>query len=285
VITNVNRSTFYNGSLEEFSSIALSDGKVVDVYSDTSFETSSNTKAIDGKGRTMLPGLVDAHAHVMGLGCKQMNADVTGKESVEATLQMVESYAAQYPAIEWMEGRKWDQTDRDIGRFPTAEEVEGAVKERPVWLMRVDGHAGWANSKAMELAGITAETEDPEGGKIIRDEEGKPTGVFIDGATDLISSKISDPSNKEQMMAFRKALQQMRSHGLTGVHDAGIGAAYWQLYKHFADNDSLTTRIYAMIKGTGTTFDSLAQKGPVKSYDHDMLALRSVKLWADGALG
>src|SRR5699024_2947670 len=170
-------------------------------------------------------------------------------------------------------------------RFPTAEELDGAVKERPVWLMRVDGHAGWANSKAMELAGITAETEDPEGGKIIRDEEGNPTGVFIDGATDLISSKISDPSKKEQMMAFRKALQQMRSHGLTGVHDAGIGAAYWQLYKHFADNDSLTTRIYAMIKGTGTTFDSLAQKGPVKSYDHDMLALRSVKLWADGALG
>src|SRR5699024_10513227 len=141
------------------------------------------------------------------------------------------------------------------------------------------------NSKAMELAGITADTEDPEGGKIIRDEAGNPTGVFVDEAMSLVASQVPDPSKEERTIAFSKALRQMRSHGLTGVHDAGISVKDWKLYKHFADADSLTTRIYAMIGGTGTAFDSLSREGPVDSYKNDMLALRSVKLYADGALG
>lgn len=284
VIKNVKGYTFYNNDLKEFSALAFKNGKVIDVYSDTTFEN-AELKVIDGKGKVMLSGLIDAHGHVMGLGFQQMNVDLSGTQSLNAALQRVEEYASDYPDLNWIQGRGWNHTHWEIGRFPTAEELDRVESERPVWLSRVDGHAAWANSKAMEIAGITAETEDPEGGKIIRDETGEPTGVFIDGAMSLVEAEIPESTDEERKIALEKALQQMRSHGLTGVHDAGVSIDTWKLYKKFADQEKLTTRIYAMISGAGATFDSLSQKGPVESYADDMLALRSVKLYADGALG
>lgn len=285
VIQNVKGYTFYEGELRRFSALAFRDGKVIDVYSDTTFKSDGNTKVIDGESKVMLPGLTDAHGHVMGLGFQQMNVNLTGTQSLDEAQQRVKDYAAKYPDLKWIEGRGWNHTHWDIGRFPTAEELDEVVSDRPVWLSRVDGHAGWANSKAMEIAGITAETKAPEGGKIIRNENGEPTGVFVDGAMSLIEAKLPDPTAKEQKMAFQKALQQMRSHGLTSVHNAGIGVDTWQMYKKFANNGKLTTRIYAMIGGAGATFDSLSQNGPIESYKNDMLSLQSVKLYADGALG
>jgi predicted amidohydrolase YtcJ len=285
VIQNVKGYTFYDSDLKEFSAIAFQDGKVIDVYSDTTFESSTDAKVIDGEGKVMLPGLTDAHGHVMGLGFQEMNANLTGTQSLEAALKRVEEYASNYTDLNWIQGRGWNHTHWDIDRFPTAGELDEVVSDRPVWLSRVDGHAGWANSEAMEMAGVTAETEDPEGGKIIRDEKGQPTGVFVDGAMSLIEEQIPDPTKEEQKIAFQKALQQMRSQGLTSVHDAGVGVESWNLYKQFADQDSLTTRIYGMISGAETTFDSLSQDGPVESYKNDLLALQSVKLYADGALG
>jgi len=285
VIQNVNGYTFYDGELKEFSAIAFEDGKVIDVYSDTTFEGGTDSEIIDGEGKVMLPGLIDAHGHVMGLGFQQINADLSGTKSLDEALQRVEEYAAEYPDLNWIQGRGWNHTHWDINRFPTAKELDKIESDRPVWLGRVDGHAGWANSKAMERAGITAETEAPEGGKIIRDENGEPTGVFVDAAMQLVESKIPEPTADERKLAFENALQQMRSHGLTGVHDAGVSVQDWELYKSFADQNKLTTRIYGMIAGAGATFDSLSQNGPVKSYANDRLALQSVKLYADGALG
>lgn len=285
VIQNVKGYTFYDGTLREFSAIQFREGKVVDVYSDTTFENSTDTEVIDGEGRTMLPGLIDAHGHVMGLGFQQLSIDLAGTQSLDAALQKVEEYGADHPDLNWIQGRGWNHTHWEINRFPTAEELDQVEKERPVWLSRVDGHAGWANSKAMELAGIDVDTPDPDGGKIIRDENGAPTGVFIDAAMRLIEEVIPEPTEETQKRALEEALQQMRSHGLTTVHDAGVSIDTLRLYKQYADRDSLTTRIYGMISGTGATFDTLSQDGPVKSYADDLLALRSVKLYADGALG
>lgn len=285
VIQNVTGYTFYEDTLREFSAIAFEEGKVVDVYTDSNFEGSGDVKIVDGKGKVMLPGLIDAHAHVMNLGFQEINVNLAGSSSLQEVLEKVEKYASEYPDLTWIEGRGWNHTHWDVNRFPTAEELDEVVSERPVWLTRIDGHAGWANSKAMEMAGITAETEDPEGGKIIRDENGEPTGVFIDEAESLIESEIPESTQEEQKLAFQKALQQMRSHGLTSVHDAGVSIRDWQLYKSVADSGHLTTRIYGMISGAGATFDTLAQKGPIPSYKQDMLALRSVKIYADGALG
>ncbi len=286
VINNLNGYTFHDGELDTFSAIAFEDGKIVEVAFNGSLQNNINeARVIDAEGKVMLPGLIDAHAHVMGLGFQQMNVNVAGIPSLQKTLQKVEEYAENNPDLNWIRGRGWNQTRWAIGRFPTAEELDKAVSERPVWLSRVDGHAGWANSKALEMAGITKETEAPEGGKIIRDEQGKPTGVFIDAAQSLITSKLPNYADVEREKALSLALQKLRANGLTGVHDAGVDTETWQLYKQFADNGKLTTRIYAMISGVGETFEKLSKNGPVKSYANDMLALRSVKIYADGALG
>src|SRR5699024_6750396 len=177
VYKNVNGYTFHNGELATFSAIAFKDGKIVEVAFEEplSVDTTSAT-ILNGNGKTMLPGLIDAHAHIMGLGIQEISLDVAGISTLDSTLTRISQYAKDNPELKWIRGGGWNQVIWGIGRFPTAEELDKAVAERPVWLSRVDGHASWANSKAMELAGITKETKAPEGGKIIRDENGNPTG-------------------------------------------------------------------------------------------------------------
>lgn len=285
VITNVKGYTFHADSLATFSALAFEDGRITEVaYGSAAIDT-AGARVIDGGGRVMLPGLTDAHAHVMGLGNQEMNVNVAGVPTLEATLQQVAEYAADNPDLQWIRGRGWNQTRWPANRFPTAAELDRVVSDRPVWLVRVDGHAGWANSRAMELAGIDSDSESPAGGKIIRDEQGNPTGVFVDAAQSLIESRMPVRSAAEQRQALDMALQKMRANGLTSVHDAGVGMDTWRLYKAYADSGKLTTRIYGMIAGAGATFDSLSADGPVESYANDMLALRSIKLYADGALG
>ncbi len=285
VFENIKGYTFSGGELTTFTSLAFKEGKVLEASDSSLAAEYPEAEIINGEGKVMLPGLIDAHAHVMGLGYQELDVDVAGAGSLDSTLQMVSNYADQYPDREWILGRGWNQTHWEINRFPTAKELDNAIEDRPVWLSRVDGHAGWANTRAMEIAGITKDTEAPEGGKIIRDENGNPTGVFIDAAMGLIESEVPERTQKEQEMALEKALQQMSAHGLTGVHDAGVGTDTWSLYKKFADNEKMITRIYGMISGAGDTFDELSKNGPIESYANDRLALRSVKLYADGALG
>ncbi|MDZ7715931.1 MAG: amidohydrolase [Balneolaceae bacterium] len=286
VINNVKGYTIANGELVTFSSIAFENGKVLKTSKHQTLNSEySSADVIDGEGRIMLPGLIDAHGHVMGLGFQEIDINVAGIESLDATLDSIATYAESYPDLDWIQGRGWNHTRWTVNRFPTAEELDQAVSERPVWLRRVDGHAGWANSKAMELAGITKDTEDPAGGKIIRDEEGNPTGVFVDAAMGLVGSELPPRSDEEKRLALEKALQKMAAHGLTSVHDAGVSVDAWNLYKEFADQGKLKTRIYGMISGAGDTFDKLSSNGPIESYANDKLALRSVKLYADGALG
>lgn len=286
VIENVRGYTFSDRELTTFSSLAFRDGKVINRSEEGSLANEyAGAEVINGEGNVMLPGLIDAHGHVMGLGFQELDVDVAGAGSLDSTLQMIESYAAEYPNREWILGRGWNHTRWAINRFPTAEELDQVVKDRPVWLRRVDGHAGWANTRAMEIAGITKDTEDPQGGKIIRDAQGNPTGVFVDAAMNLVGSKVPERTPREREMALEKALQQMSAHGLTSVHDAGVDADTWNLYKSFAGNGRMITRIYGMISGAGDTFDRLSQNGPIESYADDRLALRSVKLYSDGALG
>jgi len=287
IIENIRGYTFYEGELTEFSGLAFRDGRILEVAvrGDTLQADRSNARVIDGMGRVMLPGLIDAHAHVMSLGYNEIELDLAGLQSLDETLQQIEKYAAEHPDLGWIRGRGWNHTRWPANRFPTAEELDRAVVDRPVWLRRVDGHAGWANSRAMEQAGITAETEDPDGGKIVRGENGKPTGVFVDNAMDLVSSSIPERTREADSLALVAALDRMNAHGLTGVHDAGVDLEEWELYKRFADRGDLTARIYAMIGGVDNTFEALSEGGPIESYADDRLALRSVKLYADGALG
>jgi predicted amidohydrolase YtcJ len=275
------------GELVQFESMAFDDrGRIIAVGSAAQVAARAiNAKHVDLQGRTVLPGLIDAHGHVLGLGGMLTLLDLSATASLADALKAIGAHAAKRPGQEWLLGRGWNQENWKLGRFPTAAELDAVVGERPVWLQRVDGHAGWANSRALAAAGITRDTPDPVGGKILRDAHGNPTGVLVDAAQELVHKVVPRVGDEEAYRQLDASLREIARVGLTTVHDAGIGVKEDQLYRDYADHGKLTARIYAMIGGTGADFDRLAKAGPLKSYANDMYALRAVKLYADGALG
>lgn len=286
IIYDVNGYTLQNDELEEFEALVVEEGKIRDKGStEEMLQQYPGHRQIDGEGRTLLPGLIDAHAHVMGLGYQELDVNVAGIRSLDETLGKIEEYAAEHPDTEWITGRGWNQVLWPENEFPTAEDLDRAVSDRPVYLTRIDGHAAWANTRALELAGISRDTPDSQGGKIIRDARGDATGIFIDASMSNITRVIPGRTEDDHEQALQLALEEMARHGITSVHDARTTPQTWQLYKSFADNNQLITRIYAMVAGTGASFDEMAAGGPVNSYADDLLSLRSVKISADGALG
>ena len=157
------------------------------------------------------------------------------------------------------------------------------VADRPVWLRRVDGHAGWANSKALEIAGIIADTPDPVGGKIIRDDNGNATGVLIDKAMGLVGARIPAPDKDEIREIYRAAIAGLLPYGMTGMHDAGISIDEAEVLISMADDGELGMRVYAMLAGAGENLDKMGR--PLKRYADDRLDIRAVKIYSDGALG
>lgn len=274
------------GKLQRFEALLIEGGKVVATGAPAALAArAGGAKRIDGGGRTLLPGLIDAHGHVMGLGALKRQADLSATASLDEALAAVKTFAAAHPRDAWVLGRGWNQAAWKLGRFPTAAELDAVAGDRPVWLERVDGHAGWANSAALKLAGVDRASQDPDGGRIERDADGRPSGVLVDAAKQLVESKIPAPTAAQAAAMLDAALAEMARVGLTGVGDAGIDAATFALYKRYADERRLTARIYAMIGGTGKDFDALSANGPLIGYGGDFLSLRSVKLYADGALG
>ncbi|MGB5630306.1 MAG: amidohydrolase, partial [Woeseiaceae bacterium] len=170
-----------------------------------------------------------------------------------------------------------------VRAFPNAARIDTVVADRPVWLRRIDGHAGWANSAAMRIAGIDADTADPVGGKIVRDDNGHATGIFIDRAMDLIEAHVPQPNKAEGRAAIKAAVETLLSEGITSVHDAGIGIENAEIYMSMADDGALDMRIYAMTGGAGEVLDAISK--PIVAYGNDHLDIASVKLYTDGALG
>jgi predicted amidohydrolase YtcJ len=274
------------GKLQRFEAILVDDGKVVATGKHADLlERADGARVVDGNGRTLLPGLIDAHGHVMGLGTMKRQADLAATKSLDEALAKLKAFAESNAGSAWIVGRGWNQVAWKLGRFPTAKELDAVVGDRPVWLERVDGHAAWANSAAIRLAGVDKSTKDPAGGRIERDAEGHPNGVFVDSAMDLVASRIPPLTGRQNEVALDAALAEMARVGLTGVHDAGVDADTVALYKRYAEAGRLSARIYAMIAGTGTDFDRLATDGPLSGLGNDFLDVRSVKLLADGALG
>lgn len=283
---NINGYTLTDsGSLRTFEAMAFRDGKILETgTADGLMLAYPLARKLDGGGRTVLPGLIDAHAHVIRLGESLMMVDLMGTRSLEEALDRIAAYAERYPDLPWITGRGWNQVlwNQD---FPTASDLDAIVPDRPVYLSRVDGHAAWVNSLAIEIGGITNETEDPTGGAILRDAQGQATGVLIDRAMYPVREHIPPRTKEELDIALELALEEMRSVGLTGAHDAGTGVVDFELYRQFADEGRLTARIYGMISGAGSVFDELAVNGPVIGYANDLLFLQSVKIYSDGALG
>lgn len=288
VIDNANGYTLNSkNELVKFSSLAFDDkGRIIAVGGAKEVAAQAkNAKHIDVQGKTVLPGLIDAHGHVFGLGEMLTQLDLSTSATLADALKAAGAYAKANPGQAWLRGRGWNQVIWKLDRFPTAAELDTVVSDRPIWLERVDGHAGWGNSRVLKLAGITKDTPDPAGGKIIRDANGNATGVLIDAAQDLVTKVMPKQTEAEARRVLDRSLEQIARMGLTSVHDAGIAVGNDRLYRDYADNKKLTTRVYGMIGDVAQDFDALAAKGPLKSYADDMYVLRAVKLYSDGALG
>lgn len=288
LIVNANGYTMTGGGeLKQFAGLLVGDdGKVAAllVKGDKDPVLGAGDYRMDAGGRTLLPGLIDAHGHVMHLGYQALSIDLSNTTSLDEALEKIRVYVAANPRARWIRGGGWNQVAWKLGRFPTAAELDRAVADRPVLLSRVDGHAVWGNSLAVKAAGVTAATKDPAGGRIERGVSGAPAGVFVDAAQDLIERAAPPPTGAEAEAALAKALEIMGSVGLTGVGDAGVSPEEWTLYRSFGDAGRLTARIYALAGGM-QALDQIAPVRPLPWLYEDRLTLQAVKLYGDGALG
>ncbi len=286
VIDHVNGYTLSGNQLRHFTALAFDHGRVLAVGESAALRKKyPGATAIDGEGRTLLPGLIDAHGHVLDLGLERVQIQLTGTESLTEAQQRIRDYARAHPDQRWLQGGGWNQVIWKLGRFPLASELDQAVPDRPAVLSRIDGHAEWLNTKALQMAGITKATVDPHGGRIERDAAGNPSGVLVDNAMELVDRVIPALTDDERRTALLAAFAHMNSVGLTGVGDAGVDGHEITLYRQLADERRMPLRAYVMILGTGDDFAALAKQGPLLGYGNGHLTVRSVKLFADGALG
>ena len=247
--------------------------------------TGAATQVLNLDGQTVIPGMTDAHAHVLGLGQSLRNVDLVGTTSYDAVIARVVERAMQTPKGEWIIGRGWDQNDWGDTRWPSHEALSRAVPDHPVYLERVDGHAAVVNALAMQRAGITRATKDPSGGQIIRDARGEPIGVLVDNAQSLVERSIPAATRAQVKGMIAAAITEMHRWGLTGVHDAGASAQTLELYEELGGEGALDMRLYAMISDHAPTLEAWFRRGPQSGLFDGRLWVRSIKLYQDGALG
>ena len=264
--------------------VLVHDGKIAAVDALASLRAAHpDARVVDYGDATILPGLTDAHGHLYGLGLS-LDTIPLYAASVDEVVARVKERAARAAPGEWILGRGWDQNRWPGKQFPVAATLDAAVPDHPVWLRRVDGHAGWANSAAMRAAGVTAATQDPEGGRIIRDAQGNPTGVFVDAAEALIDGKVPPPSFELRKQRVLAAAQTIAKNGLTEMHDAGADGETIRAVRELIDEKRFPIRVYVMVGDNAPLLETWFRQGPLIDYG-GRLTVRSIKLYADGALG
>ena len=270
------------GKRISFTNMVIEEGKVLAL--DVQPDNHHIDEVIDGEGKVMLPGLIDAHGHLLGLGANLLEVNLRDSKSAKHAASMVADYAFANTTQDWITGRGWNQELWSDRAFPRAQDLDNVVSDRPVFLTRVDGHAAWVNSKAMALAGITKDTPSPVGGEILKDSDGNPTGVFIDNAAALIEAYLPSASSEIYEQQLHAAGEHLLANGVTAMHDAGVNREVYDFYLKEAVEGDLPVRIYAMISATDPDLKTLLANGPIRDKD-DFLSIRSVKAYGDGALG
>lgn len=267
--------------------VAIRDGRFVFVGDNAGALAlrGADTRVIDAGGLTVVPGLHDAHAHFVGLGESLQPIDLRGTRSYDEVVAKVRERVASARPGEWIVGRSWDQNLWPVKEWPTYEALDAAAPDNPVYLTRVDGHAALASGRALTLAGVTRSTADPAGGRIIRNRAGDPTGVLIDRAMGLVSSKIPPPTVEQVEERIRLADRETRRLGLTMVHDAGTTTQVVEAYKRLIDRGELDTRLYVMLRMPLDRLQPHFDAGPLVGYGDHHLTVRAIKISADGALG
>lgn len=266
--------------------VAIAGDRILAVgSSEELLSTYTDAPATNLRGKAVYPGFTDAHGHLENLGIVAVNINLLGTTSVEQIKERIAARVAQAPPGSWIYGRAWDQNRWPDKSFPTHHMLDAVASEHPVSLERVDGHALWVNKKALDLAGITRDTPDPPGGRIVRDREGNPTGVLIDNATALIDSVVPPPSKAERTEAIQRAVQECLRVGLTQMHDMGADMETIAIYRDLIREKKFPFRVYAAIDGVGRTWDFYRRRGPERDESEHKLTVRALKLYADGALG
>jgi predicted amidohydrolase YtcJ len=287
LVTNVDGVTIdEKGEVKRFTGLVIGDdGRIRQVLERSDKRPKDIDYQIDGKGRVMLPGMIDAHLHVMGIGVGALTLDLSDTNSLQEALAKIKAFAETNPSRPWILGRGWNQEKWGLGRFPTAEELDSVIADRPVYLGRVDGHAGWANSLAMERAGIDAKAKDPSGGRIIRKAGSRaPAGVFVDAAESLITKAIPAPRAVERDLALQEAQKLLHANGITAAADMGTSMEDWHTFRRAGDNGTLSLRIMSYASDVDM-MAMVAGPAPTRWLYNDRLRMNGVKLYLDGALG
>jgi len=265
-------------SIEE--SMAVNDGKIIAVGADKEISDKYlGKKTVDLDEKFIFPGLIDAHCHYYGYGMSLKNVDLVGTTSFDEIIEKTKSHHEQFPS-EWILGRGWDQNDWEVKEFPTREKLDQAFPDTPVFLRRIDGHGAIANGKALEIAGVTKNTKVDGGDLILKD--GELTGVLIDNAMGLVGRVIPANNRNDIIVGLLKAQENCFEVGLTTVFDAGLGNSVLHIIDSLQEKEQLKMRINAMLSPSSKNFTTYLYKG---IYQTDLLTIRSIKLFADGALG
>jgi predicted amidohydrolase YtcJ len=285
LIDNVDGVTIdADGKVKRFTGLVFDeDGKVVSVLERGDKRPAVDYR-LDGEGQVLIPGMIDAHVHVMDIGFAALTLDLSDTTSLEDALAKIKAFAEANPGRPWILGRGWNQEKWGLGRFPTAAELDAIVPDRPVWLERADNHANWANTLAITTAGVTAKTPDPAGGRIIRDAKGNPSGVFIDNAIALVGKAVPAPRAADRDLAFAKAQDVLLAKGITAVADMGTKPADWTTFRRAGDQGRLQVRIMSYADSI-ETLELMAGPEPTEWLYDDKLRMGGIKLFLDGALG
>ncbi len=275
------------------SALAVRGGRILFVGSDAEARVLANgsTNVVDLRGATVVPGIIDAHAHLLGLGNTLRRVNLAGSASYGEVIEKVKAWAKDVKPGEWILGRGWDQNRWPNKDFPTHDALSKAFPNNPVVLTRIDGHASLANAKAMQLAGVSTATADPEGGRIIRRSSGSPAGVFVDNAQSLISRAIPASTRADTRKAILAAIAECNRWGLTGVHDAGEDPETIGIFEELAKAGEYNLRNYVMLSDPGepnspaVLANPYLRRGPQSALYDGHLWVRAIKLYADGALG
>lgn len=274
------------GGIEHFNGFLIGpDGRVTAVYHGSDKRPQRVDYRLDGKGRVVVPGMIDAHGHVMATGFARMTLDLSMTTSLDEALSRIAAWTAAHPDAPWILGLGWNQMQWNLGRMPTAAELDRATGGKPAWLSRVDGHAGWANSAALAAAGVTAATPDPAGGEVLRVAGGRaPAGVFVDAAMSLIESRMPKARPEDRDSALGEAQLVFLAQGVTAVADMGTTIEDWQAFRRAADLGHLRVRIVSYAAGIDN-MSLIGGPGPSPWLYDDRLKMNGLKLFLDGALG
>jgi predicted amidohydrolase YtcJ len=260
--------------------VLVTGGKIVGIGKQDSFPGFPTT---DLKGGYLYPGFTDSHIHLTGYGRSLETLNLVGTKTKSEILKLLLQAVKQKPPGTWILGRGWDQNDWPETEFPTKTDLDSIAPQHYVVLRRVDGHAIWVNSLVLKKAGIRSATPDPEGGRILRDASGKPTGILIDNAVSLVNQLIAAPTPADKRRSILKALKQLNQFGLTAIHDAGTDLETLSILKELKQEGKLTLRVYAILDNEPSVYSSYLQSGP--ETENPFYQVRCLKLYLDGALG